>query len=152
MRACRWTGCADVLLLDVNVVLALHRADHPQHTQARTWFDSILADGTDFGVPSAVWASFLRISTNRRVFAVPTGISEAFEFLDAVRQQPGHVPIEPGDRHITLLRQIAEEAEATGDLIPDAVLAATAREAGARIATFDRDFARFDGVETTRPG
>lgn len=140
-----------MLLLDVNVVLATHRADHPHHDQARAWFDAMLAEGADFGVPAGVWASFLRISTNRRIFSVPTSLSQAFDFIDAVRLQPGHVPIEPGERHITLLRQVAEEAEAHGDLVPDAVLAAVAREAGAMIATFDRDFARFHGVETVRP-
>ena len=32
-------------LLDVNVVLPAHRADHPDHAVARTWLDSLLVGG-----------------------------------------------------------------------------------------------------------
>ena len=41
--------------------------------------------------------------------------------------------------------------EATGDLVPDAVLAALAVEHGGEVVTFDRDFARFPGLRWVRP-
>ena len=140
-----------MLLLDVNVVLAVHRQDHPLHPQVRAWFDALIEDGTDFGVPLAVWASFLRIGTNRRIFPVPTPLTAAFDFIEAVQAQAGYVQIEPGARHLLLLRRISIHADAYGDLMPDAVLAAVATEAGARVATLDRDFARFEDVQVVRP-
>lgn len=95
---------------------------------------------------------FLRISTNRRVFEIPTGVDGAFAFIRAVIGQRGHVPTEPGLRHVTLVEALCREAGAVGDLVPDAVLGAIAVEHGASVATLDRDFARFDSVPPIRPG
>ncbi len=61
-----------MLLLDVNVVLAAHRDDHPDHEKVVEWFDSMLTARERFTVPSSVWASLLRLATNRRIFSVPT--------------------------------------------------------------------------------
>ena len=136
-----------MFLLDVNVVVAAFRGDHPLHTVARPWFDGVVASGEAFAVPPAVWASFLRLVTNRRIFPLPTPRAEAFAFLDAVVEQQNHLLIGPGPRHLAVLRQACDDADANGDLVPDAVLAAIATEHGCTIATFDRDFARFSGVE-----
>lgn len=141
-----------MLVLDVSVLLAAHRADHPQYDPVRRWLDSLLAARTDFGVPSFVWASFLRLATHRRVFVVPTPLGDALDFVDAMTAQPGHVATEPRARHLALVRQICVAAEASGDLVPDAVLAAVAVEHGAAVATLDRDFARFESVRRVRPG
>ena len=136
-------------LLDVNVVLAAHREDHPHHGPVRGWFDELTAGDESFAVPLPVWASFLRLATNRRIFGVPTPRTEAFAFVDAVCGQPRHLLIGPGPRHLDILRTVCAGAEAVGDLVPDAVLAAVALEHGCEIATLDRDFGRFDGVRHT---
>ncbi|MPV39079.1 type II toxin-antitoxin system VapC family toxin [Georgenia subflava] len=138
-----------MLLFDVNVVLAAHRDDHPQHQAVRRWFDEVLAREQAFGVPTGVWASFLRLATNRRIFAVPTPRPEAFAFIDAVLAQPHCLRLDPGPRHLTLLRQLCDEGSAVGDLVPDAVIAALAAEHSATVATLDHDFARFPTVPHT---
>jgi len=135
-----------VFLLDVNVVLAAHRGDHPHHDSVRGWFDTLVAGDEPFTVPNVVWASFLRLATNRRIFEVPTSRAEAFGFVDAVCAQPHHLPTAPGPRHLALLRSLCDEADAFGDLVPDAVLASIAAEHHCEIATLDRDFARFTSV------
>jgi toxin-antitoxin system PIN domain toxin len=135
-----------VFLLDVNVVLAAHRGDHPQHTVVRPWFDRLLDADEPFTVPDAVWASFLRLATNRRIFVVPTPRADAWAFIDATTAQPHHLPLGPGPRHLALLRRLCDEGDAVGDLVPDAVLAALAAEHGCAVATLDRDFARFPSV------
>ena len=140
-----------MFLLDVNVVLAAHRADHPHHGPVRSWFDETLASDEQFGVPVLVWASFLRLATNRRIFEVPTPRPDAFAFVEATRAQPLHVPVAPGPRHLALLRRLCDEADAVGDLVPDAVIAAIALEYGCELVTLDRDFARFHSVRHIRP-
>jgi uncharacterized protein len=141
-----------LFLLDANVVLAAHRGDHPHHASVRGWFDGMLAGDERFAVPTLVWASFLRLATNRRIFAVPTPRAEAFEFIEATRAQPLHLPIAPGPRHLTLLRSLCDEADALGDLVPDAVIAAVAAEHHCEIVSLDRDFARFRSVRHRLPG
>lgn len=135
-----------MLLLDVNVVLAAHRADHPHHVSVRPWFDGLLDSDQPFTVPDVVWASFLRLATHPRIFEVPTPRGDAFAFIDATTAQPHYLLVGPGPRHLALLRDLCAEADASADLIPDAVIAAVATEHGCTIATLDRDFARFPSV------
>jgi toxin-antitoxin system PIN domain toxin len=140
-----------MFLLDVNVVLAAHRGDHPDHAVVRPWFDQLIADDEPFTVPVLVWTSFLRLVTNRRIFEVPSPRADAFAFIDATIAQPHHLLAAPGPRHLVILRELCDEADASGDLIPDAVLAALAVEHHCEVVTLDRDFARFTSVRHTRP-
>lgn len=135
-----------MLLLDVNVVLAAHREDHVHHAAVRPWFDEVLAGDDAFTVPTVVWASFLRLVTNWRIFEVPTPRSDAFAFVETTCAQPNHLLTGPGPRHLALLRRHCDEADAVGDLIPDAVIAAVASEHACEVATLDRDFARFPSI------
>ncbi len=140
-----------MLLLDVNLLLAAHREDHPDHALVRRWFDEFLEKEESFTVPAMIWASFLRLATNRRIFSVPTPLNDAFEFVEAVVGQPNHLAIRPGARHLDLVKRLCVEGDAVGDLVPDAVIAALALEHGASVATLDRDFARFTSVKHLNP-
>ncbi len=140
-----------MLLLDANVILAAHRDDHPLHAAVRRWFDQTLEGDEPFGIPALAWHTFLRIATNRRIFAVPTPRADAFEFMEATCAQPLHVAVAAGARHLALLRELCEEADAVGDLVPDAVLGAVALEYDCDLITLDRDFARFPSVRHRRP-
>lgn len=141
-----------MILLDVNVVLAAHRGDHPHHDVVRPWFDELLDGDETFGVPDAVWASFVRITTNRRIFEVPTPVDDAFEFLRAVRSHPNHVPMVAGEEHLTHFENLCRRYDAAGDLAADAYVAANAMEQGCSVASLDRDFARFEEIEWVLPG
>lgn len=103
-------------------------------------------------MPDSVWASFVHVATNRRIFTVPTPVADAFEFLRSVRAQPNHIALAPGERHLELFEQLCLEADAGGDLAPDAYLAAMALEHGSELASLDRDFARFDSLRWSLPG
>lgn len=141
-----------MILLDVNVVLAAHRDDHPHHGEVRAWFDRLLAADERFGVPDVVWASFVRLATNRRIFEIPTPIRDAFDFVRAIRSQPHHVRASPGIGHFELFEKLCWESDATGDLAADAYLAALAVELGCELVSLDRDFARFPRLRWRRPG
>lgn len=138
-------------LLDVNVVLAAHRDDHPDFDTARTWLDQTIAASTPFAIIDLVAGSFLRIATNRRIFSIPTPVDDAFAYLKALRAQPAHVMLAPGPEHIALLEQLCASAEASGDLIADAQLAAITIEHACELVSFDRDFARFSELNWSRP-
>jgi toxin-antitoxin system PIN domain toxin len=138
-------------LLDVNIVLAAHRDDHPDFELTRAWLDHTLAERTPFAVVDLVAGSFLRIATNRRIFAIPTPIDEAFAYLKALRAQAAHVMLAPGPAHLTLLERLCATGEASGDLVADAQLAAIALEHACELVSFDRDFSRFSELRWTRP-
>jgi uncharacterized protein len=138
-------------LLDVNVVLAAHRDDHPDFEIARAWLEGVLAAGTPYALIDSVAGSFLRIATNRRIFSVPTPVGDAFAYLRALRAQPGHVMLAPGPRHLDLLEGMCVSADASGDLLADAQLATIALEHACELVSFDHDFARFTEVKWSRP-
>lgn len=89
---------------------------------------------------------------DRRIFAIPTPLADAFAFVDATSAQPNHLVLAPGAGHVDLLRRVCTGADVVGDLVPDAVIAAIALEHACTVATLDRDFARFDVVDHVRPG
>jgi hypothetical protein len=54
--------------------------------------------------------------------------------------------IQPGPRHWTIFRDLCRKTNASGNLLPDAWLAALAIEHGCEWITTDRDFAGFPGL------
>lgn len=56
----------------------------------------------------------------------------------------------PTDRHEQLLGRLLIAAGSAGNLTTDAHLAALAIEHGATLASFDRDFERFNGLDFER--
>jgi toxin-antitoxin system PIN domain toxin len=139
-----------VILLDVNVVLAAFRQDHAHHALARPWLERTISTGTGILVPDAVWVGFVRLVTNSHIFEVPSTPAEAFEFVDAVRASPGYAQV-AGLDDLRTFRDTALGADAWGNLIPDAYLAAVAVSHAVPVASFDRDFRRFDGLTIVVP-
>ena len=138
-------------LLDVNILVYAHREDAPRHAEFRTWLQDLLAGDEPIALTSHVLSGFVRVVTHRRVFDPPTPLPAALEFAAVLRNHPTCVPIEPGARHWEIFADLCQEANARGNLIPDAQLAATAIEAGCELVSTDRDFARFAGLRWSRP-
>jgi uncharacterized protein len=140
-----------VRVLDVNVVVAAHRVDHSHFESARSWLDSLLRAGERFSVPDPVAGAVVRLLTNRRMFFEPTPVPDAFAYLRTLREQPRHIRLAPGPGHLDIFEELCRTGDATGDLVPDAQLAALAIEHGAQVVSFDRDFARFPGLRWSLP-
>lgn len=141
-----------MILLDVNVVLAAHRDDHPHFGRVRPWLDGVLDGDEPFTVPATVWASFVRIATHRRVFSIPTPAVDAFAFIASIRAQPHHLDLAPSAGLYETFERLCLSFDATGDLAADAFIAALAVEHGCTLASLDRDFARFEDLTWVRPG
>lgn len=139
-------------LLDVNVVVAAHRLDHPAHSVVRPWFDALVASPERFTVPDGVWASFIRLVTNWRIMETATPVDEAFHFLRAVRAQPRCHDHVPEERHLAIFERLCVEFDVAGDLVPDAYLAALAIEQRCTLVSLDRGFSRYEGLDWERPG
>ena len=76
----------------------------------------------------------------------PLTASQAAEAAQAWLDAPSTVTVEPTRRHLALVRGLLERAGTAGNLVGDAHLAALALEHGATMVSFDRDFARFEGI------
>lgn len=140
-----------MLLPDVNVLVYAHREDAPDHQRYREWLESILAGESAFGMCDLVLSGFIRVATHPRIFAQPTPLETALQFVDEVRNRPNCVVVDPGPRHWGIFRRLCQSSGARGNLVPDAFLAALAIEHGLEWVTTDRDFARFEGLSWRHP-
>lgn len=73
------------------------------------------------------------------------------ECVASVRDHPNAVTLTPGERHWGIFQRLCREANAKGNLVADAYLAALAIETGAEWITTDRDYARFSGLRWRHP-
>ncbi len=90
----------------------------------------------------------LRVVTHPRVFATPTPLDTALEFVEGLRARANHVEIAPGQRHWEIF---ADLCRATGNEIPDTYHAALAIESGSEWITTDRGFARYKELNWRHP-
>ena len=93
----------------------------------------------------------IRVGTSHRVFAPPSTLDEVFAFIKHLAAHSSTTWVNPGRQHLRLLEDLCRAADARGDLVSDAVIAALAIEAGATVVTYDRDFARFAGLRWRTP-
>jgi toxin-antitoxin system PIN domain toxin len=140
-----------VILVDANVLLYAYNASDPRHPKARAWLETALAGPTPVRLAWVTVLAFIRIATNPRAFAQPMSLADATAIVSTWLAQPSVGLLEPTERHWAILEPLLAVAQARGDLVTDAHLAALALEHGASVCTTDRDFARFPGLRTLEP-
>ena len=128
---------------DVNVLVHAFRADSLDHEICRTWLDSVVNGDARYGISPQVLSSVIRVTTDPKVFAQPSRLGEVLHFCEVLLKQPDCVVIQPGERHWDIFARLCADADARGNLVPDAWFAALAIESGCEWITLDRDFARF---------
>lgn len=125
---------------DVNVLVAAFRSGHVHHEVARAWLREAYAASTRGQarlalLPLAV-AGFLRLVTNRRVFADPDRIEDAIAFIDTIL---AGADLLDGISWPALRGSLLAE-RAQGNAVTDAWLAAATEEHGEHRVTFDAGF------------
>jgi len=140
-----------MILCDANLLLYAYNASAPEHPKAKAWLERSLTSPQPFALGWATLGAFLRLATNRAVFPAPLSIDEAARAVDAWLVRPMVVLLEPGPHYWEIARRLLEASNARGPLVADALLAALALEHGATLATHDRDFRRFEGLDLVDP-
>lgn len=139
-----------MIVLDVNVLVAAFLREHSHHALVRSWFDTVMATEDAVVVPDHTWVGFLRIVTNSRIFAEPAPLTQALAFLEAVSGNSAYRAA-PALGGWSGFAGLAVEARVSGNLVPDAYLAAVALQLACPIASMDRDFRRFPGLRVVDP-
>ena len=138
-------------LPDVNVLVNAFRSDSSDHRLCRDWLNELVNGESRYGMSPQVLSGVIRVTTHSRVFAKPSGVSEVINFCDLLMTQPNCVVIRPGAQHWSIFTRLCIEADARGNLVPDAWFAALALESGCEWITLDRDYARFPGLKWRLP-
>lgn len=127
------------------------RGGTPEHDQIGSWLQDVANGSAPFGLSTLVLSGVLRVLTHPRIFANPTPLEEALEFVQALRERPNCVEVAPGPRHWTIFSGLCQATGADGNEIPDAYLAALAIESGSEWITTDAGFSRYKGLRWSHP-
>jgi hypothetical protein len=139
------------VLVDTNILLYAVDASSPQHERCRAWLEDRLNGSRRIGLAWQSLTAFLRIVTHPRALDRPLTADEAMDDVDAWLAAPAAwIPL-PTSAHAAVLGTLLRRYRITGDLVPDARLAALALEHGLAICSADTDFARFAEIEWINP-
>lgn len=140
-----------MMLPDVNVLIYAFRRDTPHHRESRAWLVEASRSDAPFAISPLVLSAVARITTGRTFFPMPSSIEEAFEFCEYLLGLPQCCIVRPGERHWDIFRRLCKETGTSGPRVTDAWFAALALEHGCEWITFDRDYARFPGLNWRAP-
>jgi toxin-antitoxin system PIN domain toxin len=140
-----------VVLPDVNILVYAHRKDTAHHEAARRWVEAMLRSDRAYGMSELVLSAFIRVVTHPKVFRPPSPLAAALAFAEEVMTPAHAVRILPGPRHWDIFARLCREANAKGNLVADAYLAALAVESGCEWISTDGDYGRFRDLVWTRP-
>ncbi|MGH9063346.1 MAG: TA system VapC family ribonuclease toxin [Acidimicrobiales bacterium] len=136
-----------MILPDVNVLVYAFRREAVDHDRYATWLSAALVR-EELALVEAVLLGMIRIVTSPRIMADPAPTPVALRFVDVLLGAPRARQLAPTAATWERLGAIAaRDQQVRGPLVPDAWLAALALSHGCRLATADRGFARFEGLD-----
>lgn len=140
-----------MILADVNVLIYAFRSDSVHHAVCKPWLDNIITGDAYFGISPLVLSAVARIATNPRIFKHPSTTAEVFAYCNSILNQPHCEAVEPGEQHWALFERLCVQTGTRGPRITDAWFAALAIEHACTWITYDRDYARFPGLNWQEP-
>lgn len=139
------------MIVDANLLLYAVDSSSPHHEPAVAWLVTALNGSERVGLPMQTLGAFLRIATHPRISGKPLDAAAAQDYVDGwLAAGPTWVP-PATERTAAIYSDLARRHHVTGNLVPDAQLAALAIEFGVVVASADGDFARFPEVRWVNP-
>ncbi len=133
-----------MIAVDTNVLIYAHRGETAWHRAAASRLIALAEGAERWGLPVFCVTEFLRVTTHGRVFRPPSTLRQATEFISGIVKAPSCEVVRPGPGFLELLVETARQADARGNLMFDAQIAALCLEHGIdTVLTNDRDFGRF---------
>lgn len=140
-----------MILIDANLLVYSSVSSSIQHEPAKRWLDDRLNGAAPVGMPWSSLLGFLRLVTNPRIFDPPVPSDAAWKVVEYwLDSEPVWIP-RPTDHHRSVLGKLYGLTAPSGNLVPDAHLAALAIEHGLILCSTDRDFARFPELRWENP-
>ncbi len=131
-------------LLDVNILVAAHRADHPWHTQCRQVLDGELRAG--FASCAHIRNGFLRLVTHPTGFSPPTPMAIAVQAWAAWQQRPQYILLADTAATWQCFADLCQRYSAAGNAVYDLHLASLALTHDRVLMSSDVGFARIAGL------
>lgn len=140
-----------MILPDVNLLVYAYNEEAPLHRPARAWWEDLMSREAPVVFVWAAVLGFVRLVTHPAVLAEPLRPLEAMERVERWLSRPHVQILDPGPRHLTILRDLFGATGVAGSLTTDAHLAAVAIEHQCELHSNDADFERFPGLRWRNP-
>lgn len=138
--------------LDANILVYASRPESPEHEAAGRLLRELVQGSEFLCLAWPTITAYLRVATHPRVFRQPLSPDEAAANVAALLEHPRIRVLVEDEGFWTLYRGLLSRERARGNLVHDVHLAALLRQHGVRtLYTNDRDFRRFDFLETRDP-
>ena len=142
-----------VIVTDVNVLVYAFDESWPNHARYAGWLAGIAGGADLLALVDTVLSQFVRIVTHPKIFEDPAPTAVALEFVQALIDSPSGTWLGSNRATWQAFTSLAEgDRGVRGNHVPDAYLASVAIANGARLATADRGFARYPGLDWFDPG
>ena len=138
-------------LIDANLLLYAVNKNAPLHAKAKAWLETTLSGRETVAFSWNVILAFVRLTTRPGLFRNALSPERAFDLVAAWLDQPSATVVNPGPKHLAILRGLLTSLGTGGNLTSDAHLAALAIEQNAELCSCDADFARFAGLDWRNP-
>lgn len=140
-----------MIVPDVNLLVYAHNRAAAGHDRARAWWENLVERDQPIGLAWAVMLGFVRLTTHPSVLVSPLPPTDALDRVRGWLDEPNVRIVEPGPKHLDLLRELFRATGVGGSLTTDTHLAALAIEHQAELHSSDGDFARFPGLRWRNP-
>lgn len=138
--------------IDTNVLLYASDASSRYGERALTFLRSCAVDPDVLYLFWPVILGYLRIATHPSIFGRPLSAEEAARNVQGLLALPQVRAVGEQDGFWPVYLRVTEPLPVSGNLVPDAHLAALMRQHGVRtIWTHDRDFLKFDRIDVRDP-
>lgn len=136
-------------LVDVNVLVAAHRCDHPAHAVCKASLDGAFRDG--FALTAHVWNGFIRLVTHAQVFSNPTPLDIALATIEGWRRRPRSEILHDTAASWDIFARLCRQQRAVGNAVYDLHLAALAISHGRALLSSDTGFGSVAGLRWVQP-
>lgn len=141
-----------MILPDVNVLVYAFRRGAPEHERYTAWLTQVVGGAEELALHDLPLVGFVRIVTNPRILRSAAPMSLTLDFVERLIDAPRARWLSAGSRAWSQFASLAaSDRSLGGNLTPDAYLASLALTHGCRLATADRGFARFPGLDWFDP-
>ncbi|MDJ0766802.1 MAG: type II toxin-antitoxin system VapC family toxin [Myxococcota bacterium] len=140
-----------MILPDVNLLIYAYNTAVPFHREAKHWWEEVMNSRKPVALPWAVSCGFIRIMTHPSILEIPMSPEQAVDIVASWVRRSNVDIIDPGSRHLEILRDLLARLGTAGRLTTDAHLAAIAIEYQCELFSNDTDFGRFPGLRWINP-
>lgn len=137
--------------VDVNVLMYARFDAHASHESAYQLLTDLRVDPAGLALFPAVINGFLRLATDFRVISEPLSAQVAMDYIDELLASPTVRVVNPGADYWEIFRRLVATYPPRAADVSDLSLAATAMEHHLTWHSYDRGFARIEGLAWVDP-